>query len=175
MRESVPCSRYTVATLESFVKIEARSTLHAIKGRGTGLHGYVDAAFWGEGLRRDVPLRLHLEIPVAKLDSGKPAQDREMHRLMSSKSFPNIVADLVTATPTDRPNRYAITGSVSVRGTTRNVGGEMTMRQRDGRVEIDGEQTVDIRTFGIQPPRILMFSILPDVTINLHVVAILTG
>jgi polyisoprenoid-binding protein YceI len=173
MRESVPCSRYVVVTLESVVKIAARSSLHAIKGRGTGLQGYLDAAFWGDGLRRDAPLRLHLEIPVAKLNSDNSAQDREMHRLMSSKSFPNIVADLVDATPADQPNRYAVTGSIGVRGTTRLIAGEITMRQRDGRVEIDGEQTVDIRTFGIQPPRILMFSVFPEVTVNLHVVAML--
>jgi polyisoprenoid-binding protein YceI len=175
MRESAQCSRYVVVTSESLVKIEARSSLHPIKGRGVGLQGYVDAAFWGDGLRRDAPVRLHLEIPVAKLNSGNPAQDREMHRLMSSRSFPNIVADLVDATPTDQPNRYAVTGSIGVRGTTRVIAGEITVRQRDGRVEIDGEQTVDIRTFGIQPPRILMFSVFPEVTINLHVVAMLAA
>jgi polyisoprenoid-binding protein YceI len=173
MRESAPCSRYVIVTSESFVKIGARSSLHAINGRGTGLKGYVEAAFWGDGLRPDTPVRVHLEIPVAELASGNAAQDAEMHRLMASKAFPNIVAELVEATPADRPNQYVVAGSIAVRGTTRVIAGEISMRQRDGRVEIDGERTVDVNAFGIKPPRILMFEVYPEVTISLRLVATL--
>jgi len=174
MPESVRCSRYEVDSARSFVRIKAHSTLHDIDGRGP-ISGFIEAAFFGDRLSTDAGIHAHLEIPVERLDSGNAAQDREMHQIIGSKSFPNIVADLVDAKPRPEANRYTVMGRIGVRGTTRLISGEIAMRQRDGLIELDGERSIDIRAFGIKPPRILVFQVNPEISILLHVVAKLSG
>jgi polyisoprenoid-binding protein YceI len=157
---------------ESYVIVNARSTLHAVEARGGGLRGFVDAAFWGHELQKDAPVRMHVEIPVANLDSKNPAQDRELRRLIATPSFPNVVADAVEAVQ-QRACRYRIRGSIMIRGTTRWFHDDVSMRQRDGRVEIDGDRTLDLRQFEIKLPHLLTFRVLPDVRVRLHVVAMM--
>jgi hypothetical protein len=164
-------SRHAIVTELSFVKVHARSTLHDIDGKGSGLTGYFEANFFGDRLSPEVRPKMHLDIPVAKLDSGNLLQDREMHGLISSKAFPNITCELNYAKPLDAPNEYNVAGSVSVRGTARLLTGHLNIRQRDGHVEIDGEKTIDIRQFDVKPPKFLNFQVYPEVTITMHLVA----
>lgn len=164
-------SRYVIVPATSFVKIRARSSLHAIDGKGTGLSGYFEGKFFGDRLVPEVRAHMHLEIPVSRLDSGNAVQDREMHRLMSSKAFPNIVAELTSAAFHPETNDYSVSGSVNVRGTSRLLTGRLEIRQRDGRVEITGERSIDVRQFGVTPPKILNFQVYPDVAIAMHLIA----
>ena len=55
---------------------------------------------------------------------------------------------------------------------TRPVEGEVTISVPDERsLLIEGEQVFDIREFGIEPPKILMFRVHPDVRVRIKVVA----
>lgn len=164
-------SRYAIVASESFVKIHTRSSLHDIDGKGSGLFGRFEATFFGNRIASGTKTRMHLEIPVHRLDSGNSVQDREMHNLLSSRSFPNIVAELTSATLHTEPDDYSVTGSVGVRGTTRLITGHLNISQRDGRVEIHGSKSIDVRSFGITPPKFLTFQVYPDVTITIHVIA----
>ncbi len=55
---------------------------------------------------------------------------------------------------------------------TRQVEGEVTISAPDERsLIIEGEQIFDIRDFGVEPPKILMFKVHPDVRVRVQVVA----
>ena len=48
----------------------------------------------------------------------------------------------------------------------------MTLVVPDGRsIELEGEASFDIRDFGMEPPRILMLKVEPEVRVTAHVVA----
>jgi len=159
--------------MESHVTIFGESNVRAVVEKASGLSGYVDATWWGDRLVPGTPAFLHLEIPVARLTSGDHAHDNEFRRLLSSRSFPNIVTEVRNPTPLETPNRFAARYNVGVRGTTRVVHGELEMRQRDGRVSIDGEETIDLRDFDIRPPQWLWFRLSPQIRFSMHVVAAL--
>jgi polyisoprenoid-binding protein YceI len=165
-------ARFTVVPDASQFVISGRSTLHPIESASRKLQGYLDAA-WDDagGLALDSVPALHVEVPVASLASGNALEDTKLRELVGSRSFPNIVADLQELRPLEAPDAYAVKGSVAVRGTTRVLDGEITAKREGDRVVIDGRLALDMRKFGIEPPRLFMVRVYPEVTVRLHLVA----
>jgi polyisoprenoid-binding protein YceI len=66
----------------------------------------------------------------------------------------------------------AVTGDIPFRGVTLRY--EQPMRARrldDTTIELTGEATFDVRDFGMEPPRILMLRVEPEVTVRVEIVA----
>jgi hypothetical protein len=62
---------------------------------------------------------------------------------------------------------------VTFRGVTRRYEDEMTVRRLDERtVALEGASSFDIRDFGMQPPRILLLRVEPEVTVRVEIVAV---
>ena len=67
---------------------------------------------------------------------------------------------------------YHVQGELSLRGQTSPVEGDVRMRIVDATtVEFQGEQTIDIRNFGLEPPKFLMLKVYPDVKLRGLVIA----
>ncbi|MGZ3575070.1 MAG: YceI family protein [Vulcanimicrobiaceae bacterium] len=171
MQKSSRCNRFDIDSAKSLLEMKARSSLLPIEGTGTGIHGYVEAACEDGRVLVDPPPRMHVELPVESLRSGNPLEDREMHKLVGSRAFPTLIAELREARASDRPDRIAVKGAITVRGTTQVVDGELALRCDGDCLIVDGERTFDVRTFGIEPPRILMLKVYPEVSVRLHLVA----
>ena len=62
-------------------------------------------------------------------------------------------------------------GAITVLGVTQEYDGEVTIRVDGRRISISGSQKMDIRRFGITPPRILTIQIYPDFDVTLELVA----
>ena len=49
---------------------------------------------------------------------------------------------------------------------------EITITQvDDGTLKLEGEHTFDIRDFGMEPPKILMLKVEPDVNVRVEIIA----
>ncbi len=154
----------------SRVWIEARSSMHPIQGEAEGLEGSIEAEV-AEG-RIDVTRepRIQIELPVEKLRSGKKLEDSEMLRRIDARRYPRITGE--TTELKENNGRYHIRGDLTFHGVTRQVEGEVTISAPDERsLIIEGEQIFDIRDFGVEPPKILMFKVHPDVRVRVQVVA----
>ncbi len=154
----------------SKVWIEARSSMHPIHGEAEGLEGSIEAEM-AEG-RIDVSglPRIQIELPVDKLQSGKKLEDAEMMRRIDARRYPKITGE--TTELKENGGRYRIRGDLTFHGVTRQVEGEVTISAPDERsLVIEGEQIFDIRDFGVQPPKILMLKVHPDVRVRVKVVA----
>lgn len=154
----------------SRVWIEARSSMHPIHGEAEGLEGSIEADV-AEG-RIDVAgePKIQIELPVEKLRSGKKLEDAEMLRRIDARRFPKIKGE--TTELKENNGRYRIRGDLTFHGVTRQVEGEVTVSAPDERsLVIEGEQIFDIREFGVEPPKILMFKVHPDVRVRVMVVA----
>jgi polyisoprenoid-binding protein YceI len=101
---------------------------------------------------------------------AKRLEDAEMMRRIDARRFPTIRGQ--TTEVKENNGRYRIRGDLTFHGVTRPVEGEVTISAPDERsLVIEGEQTFDIRDFGVDPPKILMLKVHPDVRVRVKVVA----
>ena len=159
MRRCGACNiaRYAVAS-NSTLEFEARSSLHPVHGSASGLSGYVDAEFDGAVLAADPPPRMHVDFPVE-------------HLLIDSRRFPSVVAELRGAEPDTVSVRNEASGDITLAGRQRHYKGVLTVERAGERLQVGGELRVDIRDFGLQPPRFLMFKVEPEVNVRLRLTA----
>ena len=163
--------RYRIVPERSRVWIDARSNVHPIHSTADGLEGYVDLEVEeGQVKPGDRPTG-KLSFPVARLTSGNWLEDRELHRRIDAGRFPTIEGELTRMDALDDAGRYLVAGELAFRGVTRSVEDEMTVRPAGDMVELAGESRFDIRDFGMEPPRILMLRVEPEVHVRVQLVA----
>ena len=154
----------------SRVWIEARSSMHPIHGEADGLEGSIEADVTDGRIDVSGVPRIKIELPVEKLQSGKKLEDAEMMRRIDARRFPRIKGETTELKETN--GRYRVRGDLTFHGVTRQVEGEVTISAPDERsLVIEGEQVFDIRDFGVDPPKILMLKVHPDVRVRVKVVA----
>ena len=166
-------TRYRIVPERSKVFISARSSLHPIDTRTDGLAGFVDVEVLGNG-RVDlaVPVQGRVSFPVERMSSGNPLEDRELRRRIDARRYPTIDGELTGMATTGTDGRYLVQGEVTFRGTTRNYEEEMVvLHDGDRTLQLAGESTFDIRDFGMEPPRILMLKVQPEVGVRVEIVA----
>lgn len=165
-------AQYTIVPAESTMSLDAKSSIHPIHGSASGLTGTVEAEVKDGALQLDPKPTLQLSVPIKNMTSGDASQDREMQKLLNADRFPNIRAQLRDVQPVDgQPGKYRAVGDISIRASTQTAEGDLTIAVEGDKLRITGQQSFDIRKFGIEPPRILFFQVYPDVTVSLDLVA----
>jgi polyisoprenoid-binding protein YceI len=165
-------TRYRIVPTRSRVWIEARSNVHPIHTEAGGLEGWLDLAIDDGHINVDQTLLGHLEFPVENLKSGNGFEDKELQRRIEARRYPTIVGDLKAMKETNEPMTYVVSGDLTFRGVTRPYEDDMVIGVTgDSTVNMSGRSTFDIRDFGMQPPRILMLKVMPEVTVRVEIVA----
>ena len=164
---------FRIVPERSWVEIHARSSLHPIETRTTGPEGDVNVEIQGGGRVNLKPSpRGTLLLRVERLASGNPLVTRELRRRIDARHYPTIEGELTEMREAADDDRYLVRGDVTFRGVTRTYEEEMTITALDDRtVRLVGEATFDIRDFGMEPPRILMLRVEPEVRVRVHIVA----
>ncbi|HXY43965.1 MAG TPA: YceI family protein [Acidimicrobiales bacterium] len=166
-------SRYTIDPGRTTVWIEARSSLHPIHSESRGMEGYFDGEVGADGLLDlSSPLGAHLELSIAKMSSGNGLYDREMMRRVEARHFPVITAELRQLTAAEAMGSYVAEGDITFRGVTQRVRDEVTFsRPEVGTVVFEGKHVFSLRDFKMEPPKIMMLRVYPDVTVRVRIVA----
>lgn len=170
-------TRYRIVPERSRVWIEARSSLHPIHSSADGLEGYVEVDD-GEGdeVALATPPAGTLSLPVERLSSGNPLEARELRKRIDASRFPTIDGVLTHVERVEGTNRYRVTGDVVFRGVSRECRDQLTLDAvDDATVRLEGRSTFDVRDFGMQPPRILMLRVEPEVEVRVEIVATRTA
>ncbi len=163
--------RFEVVQAESSITFFATSTVLAAFGKSTKLSGYIDAAWTDDGTLAAQPApRGHLEFMVESLRTGYDLQDHEMWKLIDSKRFPKISAELREFGQSTARGRYTAVGQITLAGLARIYEGEFTLDRDDGRMTLKGEQKIDVRDFGLKPINLLVLSVAPLVRVRLNLV-----
>ncbi len=165
-------ARYRILPARSRVWIEARSNVHPIHTEADGLVGWVELDISDGKVNVDQTLRGHLEFPVENLKSGNAFEDRELRRRIDARRYPNIAGDLKAMKQANEPSSYVVNGDLTFRGVTRSYEDAMTVDAVDDRtVTLAGQSVFDIRDFGMEPPRILMLKVAPEVSVRVEILA----
>jgi polyisoprenoid-binding protein YceI len=166
-------ARYEIDSERSTVTIDARSSVHPIHSQSDGLEGWLELEVIGGGrVNLSVAPKARLSFPVERLKSGNALEDRELQRRIDSRRFPTIDGELTEMTETDKEGRYRVRGDVTFRGETRTYEDELEITQTDDRtLVITGRSSFDIRDFGMEPPRVLMLRVYPEVEVAVEVIA----
>lgn len=151
----------------------ARSSVHPIEVRSAGLGGQLEVELDGEGrVLLGTPVEGFLTVPVGELATGNPLYDRELRRRLDPRRYPSIEANLEEVSPDDQPGRYRVRGTVRFRGAQQVAEDAVTLSVGgDGALVIEGAHQFDIRDFGLDPPRIAMLKVFPEVEVRARLVA----
>ncbi|GIG56282.1 hypothetical protein Lfu02_06540 [Longispora fulva] len=155
----------------SRVWIDARTSVHPIHGEADGVTGALDLEVDGGTVLLEPRPTGRLRLAVGRLRSGNRLYDGELLRRVDARRYPEITAEVREVTAT--AGGYRVRGDLTFHGVTRTVDGEVLVVFPDpDTVEITGERAFDVRDFGIDPPRILMLRVHPDVTVRVRLLAV---
>jgi polyisoprenoid-binding protein YceI len=164
--------RYRIVPEGSRFVAEAQSSLHPIRVDTPGFEGTIDLVMSDGRLDLSVPPQCHIEIDTDRFKTGNGLYDRELERRLEVGRYPRLRADVRRVNALDAANRYRVSGEVRFHGARKIAEGEVTLRVRDERtIEIDGERDFDMRDFGLEPPKILVLRVYPEVRVRAHIVA----
>ena len=164
-------ARYTIDPSRSRVWIDAQSSVHPIHSTADGLEGFIEFDADRDGTVGSHPAG-KLSFPVSKLSSGNPLERRELQKRIDARRYPTIDGVLTGMEPLDNQGRFRIRGDLAFRGVTRSVEGELALSVvDDSTIRLEGASTFDVRDFGMEPPRILMLRVEPDVTVRIELIA----
>ena len=166
-------ARYRIVPEQSRVWIDARSSVHPIRSATDGLEGYRRA---GAGQRRRLG-RFRDAVGQA-LVAGRAGCRRatgwktaSCKRRIEAHRYPTIVGVLQEIRPIghrgELPGRAGTSPSVA-----RPAQDEMTIRPLDDQtIQLAGKSRFDIRDFGMEPPRVLMLTVEPEVDVRVEILA----
>jgi polyisoprenoid-binding protein YceI len=166
-------AHYRIVPERSQVLIDAKSSLHPIHTRTDGLDGSLEMEVLGsDRVNLQSSSKATLSFPVDRLKSGNAFEDRELKRRIDARRYPTIDGELGELREAGQPGRYLASGDLTFRGVTNTYEDEITITEVDERtLRIAGEHTFDIRDFGMEPPRILMLKVEPNVNVRVEIIA----
>lgn len=164
--------RFRIVPEQSAVHIEANSSLHPIHTRTEGLEGFVELDLHDGMIDARADAKGELSLRVDRMSSGNRLEDRELQRRIDARRYPTIDGRMTDIRSTGVEGRYRVTGDLTFRGVTRRCEDDIVLTAVDERrVGLAGESTFDIRDFGMEPPRILMLRVHPDVKVRIELIA----
>ena len=166
-------ARYRITPQRSYVWIDARSNVHPIHSTTDGLEGFVDVTFLPDGsVDVAAPVTGTLSLTVDHLSSGNRMEDRELQRRIDSRRYPKIEGTLEKIAPSEESESYLVGGDITFRGVSRHHEDVMSITSvDDGTIRLAGKSSFDIREFGMDPPRILLLKVEPEVAIRVEIFA----
>jgi polyisoprenoid-binding protein YceI len=157
----------------SELALEGESSIHPLHTSTQEIEGYFEAVLGDDGqLDLSVAPTGRLEVYIEGLKSGNGLIDREMQRRLNTRRFPSVIAEVVEVKAGDGKGRYRASGDLTFHGVTRRLEDDLTISLLDDHtLEIKGEITIDVRNFNVDPPKLLMVKVHPEVKAKLQVVA----
>jgi hypothetical protein len=163
-------TRFVIQPQSSLLRVLAHFSLHdlAVAGEVTG-HLEVDVSSG----------RLDLASPVSglvmaaleDLRGDEPRFAPELRRRLDTHRFPKATARLESAVA-GSDGQYDMTGALSLHGVERQVSGTAAVEvSGTGSLRLQGWMSLDVRDFGIVPPKLLVLKMNPTVELALDVLA----
>jgi polyisoprenoid-binding protein YceI len=158
----------------SRVWVSGTSTTRAWRCESTQVAGTARASTIALGERASVP-GAELSIPVATLDCRNGTMNGHMRNALKLTENPQIRlrATSIQVTPSGATEGAArIIGELTIAGSTQPVSIDGTVTSEDGQLRVRGAKQLDMTTYGVRPPSLMMgtMKVRPAVTVGFDVV-----
>jgi polyisoprenoid-binding protein YceI len=166
-------ARYRIDPDRSHVWIDGKSSVHPIHSSTDGLDGYVELEMGPEGVDLATKPAARLSLPVSRLSTGNRLEDRELQRRIDARRYPTIEGVLALIDRSGDNGSYRIAGDITFHGVDRRYTDEMTIAAVDSdTIKLAGRSRFDVRDFGLEPPRMLMLRVEPEVDVRVEILAV---
>lgn len=165
--------RYELDPERSQVWIEGSSSIHPIRASATGLHGWIELEDPADGLGSSPRVAGEVRIAVDRLKSGNPLVDAETRRRIDAGRHPEIVGAVAGSTGLG-DDRVGLGGTIAFRGEVQPVEGELHITADGDELRLAGTQRFDVRRWGLQPPKIGLLRVHPDIDVRFEAIAVRT-
>lgn len=157
---------YSVDNNLSNVYINGTSSLHDWTETVETIKGSLRADVQGAELQKIKSL--HLTIPVKSIKSGKSGMDKNTYTALKEDKFPEIKYALKTYKIEGKSVK--LTGDLTIAGVTKSVTVLSASSVHDGKIELTGDISFKMSSFGVDPPTAVMGTIKTgdEVTIKFH-------
>jgi polyisoprenoid-binding protein YceI len=156
----------------STLSAEARSSLHPIRVQTDGIEGFIELTMNRDAIDLTVKPRARIELDAELIKTGNSLYDRELENRLQVNRYPRVRGEVSEVSHLGG-NRYHVTGTLALHGITHQVEGEVTLTAAPDAAElqVEGEQSIDMRDFGLEPPKLLMLRVYPEVKLRGRVIA----
>ncbi|MEM9481623.1 MAG: YceI family protein [Verrucomicrobiota bacterium] len=118
------------------------------------------------------PHTIEIDMTSTWSDSDKLTKHLLSEDFFEVEKFPTSSFNLTQATPADAPDKYNLSGDVTLHGVTKQISFPATIKEGpDGNVTLDAEFSINRKDFGIVFPGMPDDLIRDEVVINLAMVA----
>ena len=165
----------------SRVSIAGTSNIHPYSASTTALRitrvqlasDVAGANFWDEIVKPGALKAFEIVIPAATLASDKEGLDKNMHKALKTKEYPDITFRLIRFEPRQgAAGALRGIGVLTVAGVQREIALEITTARKDAGLAVHGQVAFLMTDFGITPPKAMlgMLKTDPKVTITFEAV-----
>ena len=169
-------TRYSIVPDRSTVWIDARSNVHPIHSQTSGLEGFVELQLEPTGnvdLANAPAPAARLSLDVERLQLGNRLEDRELQKRIDAKRYPRIEGVLDAMAGNGKEGRYRVSGEVIFRGVSRHHEDLMEIAAvDDSTIRLSGSSSFDLREFGMEPPKVLLLRVEPEVDVRVEIFAV---
>lgn len=159
-------ARFVIVPERSRVTATAKSNVHPIRVRANYVTGTVEADIVDGAVHSTPPPTVTITVELDDLHAENSMYDSELKRRIDAQRYPTITGTLTELE--DSGGKYTARGDLTLHGKTSTVDGTATLRVTDHGLEASGELDVDIRDFGLTPPRVLMLRVYPEVHVEIE-------
>jgi polyisoprenoid-binding protein YceI len=164
--------RFIVDTTQTTVEVSLRVNLHPSHISAPALSGHIDCELDARNRPRfDAPYSANLALPVKAITSGNGLQDREMRRRFDAGRHPSITARVTKGQALRQAGHYRAVAQLTMHGQTREITAEVDLRVDGPTMTVDGQQVINVKDFGIDPPNLILLRMEPEVDVRVHIVA----
>jgi polyisoprenoid-binding protein YceI len=156
----------------SAVLVKARSSVGPISFATSQVTGVISAEIDGNVIDLEAPITADLTVSLRELTSGNSLYDTELKRRIDARRFPEATLHLEQVERTAETTEFGLSGRIELHAVVRPLRGVVTVEclERDKMV-IRGQETLDVREFGLDVPTTLALKIYPEVSVEMHLEA----
>jgi polyisoprenoid-binding protein YceI len=161
---------YRVESGSSLV-VRARSSIHDTDTKFSKVTGTVEA---DPDTLESAGAKATFTVEMAAFDAGDFLKNRKLKKDLELASYPTAEFELTGLRDVNRNGdsfEAVAIGTIRYRGREKIMEIRGTGTMTGDVIEATGSFDMDIRDFGMKPPKILMFKVEPEVTIDIALVA----
>jgi len=162
--------RYEIDASRSSVTILATSSVHDIHANAPGPSGWIELSGTPGRFGPKTTLAGRIEVAAGGLSADNPLVEREMKRRIDARRHP-VISGEATGVEEASGDQVELAGEITFLGRPCEVVGTVSVTAEGDGVRVTGSQVLDVRAWGLKPPKLLMLKVHPEVTVTIDLIA----